>query len=144
MSTMAPAGQLAALLSEARCIVVFTGTGVSTESGIPDFRSPGGVWSRMKPITFQEFTRDPEKRQEAWTRVFSGATGWTGREPNRSHLAIARLIHAGRVRQGRPPPDLVPSLGHYRGRTVASLIGECRATIWMRGRIAASNLLLSI
>ncbi|WP_174301520.1 Sir2 family NAD-dependent protein deacetylase [Caulobacter sp. S45] len=94
---MAPAGQLAAFLSEARRIVVFTGAGVSTESGIPDFRSPGGVWSRMKPITFQEFTRHRDKRREAWTRVFSGATGWTGREPNRGHLAIARLIHAGKA-----------------------------------------------
>ena len=97
MSTMESAEHLASLLSDARRAVVFTGAGVSTESGIPDFRSPGGVWSRMKPITFQEFTRDPEKRQEAWTRVFSGATGWTGREPNRGHLAIARLIHAGRA-----------------------------------------------
>ena len=94
---MEPAEHLAGLLSEARRIVVFTGAGVSTESGIPDFRSPGGVWSRMKPITFQEFTRHPDKRREAWTRVFSGATGWTGREPNRGHLAIARLTHAGRA-----------------------------------------------
>ncbi|RYG32049.1 MAG: NAD-dependent deacetylase, partial [Burkholderiales bacterium] len=50
-----PADQLADELKRASRIVVFTGAGISTESGIPDFRSPGGVWSKMKPIYFQEF-----------------------------------------------------------------------------------------
>ncbi|MDB5444855.1 MAG: NAD-dependent deacetylase, partial [Phenylobacterium sp.] len=57
---------LARMIDEARRVVVFTGAGISTESGIPDFRSPGGVWSRMKPIYFQDFVSDPEKRREAW------------------------------------------------------------------------------
>ncbi len=92
-----PADRLARLIAASRRVVVFTGAGISTESGIPDFRSPGGVWSRMQPITFQEFTRDPAKRAEAWRRAFSGAAGWTGRRPNAGHQAVARLVQAGKV-----------------------------------------------
>ena len=78
-------------------MVVFTGAGISTDSGIPDFRSPGGVWSRMQPIYFQDFVRSDDARREAWTRVFSGAAGWTGRQPNAGHHAVARLVAAGKV-----------------------------------------------
>ena len=88
---------LAQLLHDARNVTVFTGAGISTESGIPDFRSPGGVWSRMKPIYFQDFLASEERRREAWTRVFSGAAGWTGARPNSGHHAIAELIRRGRV-----------------------------------------------
>lgn len=89
--------RLARMISDARTVVVFTGAGISTESGIPDFRSPGGVWSRMKPIQFQEFVGDPAKRREAWERVFSGAAGWTGGRPNDGHRAVARLIGSGKA-----------------------------------------------
>jgi NAD-dependent deacetylase len=88
---------LARLLSDARRAVIFTGAGISTESGIPDFRSPGGVWSRMKPILFAEFLESENKRKEAWTRAFSGAAGWTGRSPNSGHAAVARLVASGKV-----------------------------------------------
>jgi NAD-dependent deacetylase len=88
---------LARLIAEARRVVVFTGAGISTESGIPDFRSPGGVWSRMKPIYFQDFVSDPAKRREAWERAFSGRAGWTGREPNAGHYAVARLVAQGKA-----------------------------------------------
>ena len=88
---------LARMIAEARRMVVFTGAGISTESGIPDFRSPGGVWSRMKPIYFQDFVSDPDKRREAWTRTFTGAAGWTGARPNGGHFAIARLARAGKL-----------------------------------------------
>ena len=88
---------LARMIADARRIVVFTGAGISTESGIPDFRSPGGVWSRMKPITFQEFVGNKAKRREAWTRAFSGAAKWTGAKPNAGHFAIARLVAEGKV-----------------------------------------------
>lgn len=88
---------LAGLIADARRIVVFTGAGISTESGIPDFRSPGGVWSRMKPIYFEEFLNDEDKRREAWQRAFSGVAGWTGASPNAGHRAVARLVAAGKV-----------------------------------------------
>jgi NAD-dependent deacetylase len=90
---------LARLIQEARHIIAFTGAGISTESGIPDFRSPGGVWSRMKPIQFQDFLRDPELRREGWARAFSGRAGWTGRAPNAGHLALARLAQQGRLKR---------------------------------------------
>jgi len=88
---------LARLIARAERAVVFTGAGISTESGIPDFRSPGGVWSKMKPIYFQEFVSDPAKRREAWERAFTGRAGWTGRQPNAGHYAVARLVAQGRV-----------------------------------------------
>ena len=88
---------LARLIADARRLVVFTGAGISTESGIPDFRSPGGVWSRMKPIQFQDFVADPAKRREAWERAFSGRAGWVGRAPNAGHHAVARLVAQGKA-----------------------------------------------
>jgi NAD-dependent deacetylase len=90
-------GELARLINAARRMVVFTGAGMSTESGIPDFRSPGGVWSRMKPIYFQEFVGSEAKRREAWDRTFSGVAGWTGAKPNEGHFAVARLAARGKV-----------------------------------------------
>jgi NAD-dependent deacetylase len=92
-----PRADLARFLADARRLVVFTGAGISTESGIPDFRSPGGVWSKMKPIYFQDFVADPAKRREAWERAFSGRAGWVGREPNAGHAAVARLIAQGKA-----------------------------------------------
>jgi NAD-dependent deacetylase len=89
---------LARMIDQARRVVVFTGAGISTESGIPDFRSPGGVWSRMKPIYFQEFVDDPAKRREAWRRTFTGAAGWTGAAPNAGHYAVARLVRSGKAK----------------------------------------------
>ncbi|CAN7452116.1 Sir2 family NAD-dependent protein deacetylase [Phenylobacterium sp. LjRoot225] len=89
---------LSRMIEEARRVVVFTGAGISTESGIPDFRSPGGVWSKMKPIYFQEFVDDPIKRREAWRRTFTGAAGWTGASPNAGHLAVARLVRSGKAK----------------------------------------------
>lgn len=85
------------MITDARRVVVFTGAGISTESGIPDFRSPGGVWSKMKPIYFQDFVSDPAKRREAWERAFSGRAGWTGREPNAGHHAVARMVRSGKA-----------------------------------------------
>ena len=95
MSSRAEA--LADLLRPARRVVVFSGAGISTESGIPDFRSPGGLWSQMKPITYQEFVADEDKRREAWTRAFSGIARWTGSKPNAGHKAVAELMAAGKV-----------------------------------------------
>lgn len=89
--------ELARLIADARRVVVFTGAGISTESGIPDFRSPDGVWSKMKPIYFQDFVASEERRREAWDRAFSGRAGWVGREPNAGHMGVARLIASGKA-----------------------------------------------
>jgi NAD-dependent deacetylase len=86
---------LAQMIAQSRRVVFFTGAGISTESGIPDFRSPGGVWSKMKPIYFQEFVGSRAKRREAWTRVFDRTAGWTGAAPNAGHRALAKLVREG-------------------------------------------------
>jgi NAD-dependent deacetylase len=86
------------MIDRARRVAIFTGAGISTESGIPDFRSPGGVWSRMSPIYFQDFVASEAKRREAWDRAFSGRAGWTGKAPNAGHFGVARLIASGKAR----------------------------------------------
>ncbi len=91
------ADTLKQMLDAATRVVVFTGAGISTESGIPDFRSPGGVWSKMKPIQFQDFVRSEDMRREAWTRVFNKTAGWTGAAPNAGHHAVARLVASGKA-----------------------------------------------
>ncbi len=96
-AAMSAMSRLAALLAESARTVVFTGAGISTESGIPDFRSPGGVWSRMKPIDFDAFMHNEDARREAWRRTFSGVAGWVGAKPNESHFAISRLVDSGKV-----------------------------------------------
>ena len=54
------------LVEAAKSVVPFTGAGISTESGIPDFRSPGGIWTKMRPIPFDEFLASQEMRDESW------------------------------------------------------------------------------
>lgn len=88
---------LRTLLDTARRVVVFTGAGISTESGIPDFRSPGGVWDQMKPIMFQDFCSSAAMRREAWRRRFASDPVMRAAEPNRGHRAVARLIREGKA-----------------------------------------------
>lgn len=88
---------LTELFLASRRMLVFSGAGISTESGIPDFRSPGGVWSKMQPIYFQDFVASEEVRREAWRRRFSNTDGWVGAKPNRGHCAVAELIRSGRA-----------------------------------------------
>ena len=89
--------ELRRMLDEAGRVVVFSGAGISTESGIPDFRSPGGVWSRMKPIYFQEFVASEAARVEAWRRKFESDPVMRAAVPNRGHRAVAALVGAGKV-----------------------------------------------
>jgi NAD-dependent deacetylase len=93
----AGADQLAALLRASRRAVVFTGAGISTESGIPDFRSPGGIWTKMMPINFDEFVRSEEARRESWRRRFDMEETWNKVRPNAGHDAVARLVADGKV-----------------------------------------------
>src|SRR5277367_1602815 len=89
--------RLREMIDQSRRVAIFTVAGISTESGIPDFRSPGGVWSKMSPIYFQDFVANEAKRREAWERAFSGRAGWTGKEPIAGHYAVARLVASGKT-----------------------------------------------
>jgi NAD-dependent deacetylase len=92
-----PVGRAASALARARRPVALTGAGVSTESGIPDFRSPGGLWSIFDPAeyaTLSCFLREPEK---AWRLYRALAASLVGRKPNPGHRALARLEAAGRL-----------------------------------------------
>ena len=85
---------LVELLRDSRRISFFTGAGISTESGIADFRSPGGIWSKIKPIQFQDFIADEQLRMEDWRRRFHFQTGFEAAQPNAGHLAIAKIINS--------------------------------------------------
>jgi NAD-dependent deacetylase len=75
--------------------IVFTGAGISTESGIPDFRSKGGIWDKFRPVYFDEFMSSREAREEYWRRWGELYTGIIEAEPNPGHTAIAKLYKMG-------------------------------------------------
>ena len=85
------------LIGSAKRIVAFTGAGISTESGIPDFRSPGGIWTRYKPIYFDDFMASDEMRRESWRRKFATDETMLEAEPNAGHRALAKLVEQGRM-----------------------------------------------
>jgi NAD-dependent deacetylase len=89
--------RLRTMLEEARRAVVFTGAGISTESGIPDFRSPGGIWTKYQPIDFRDFLASEEMRRESWRRKFAVDATMAAAEPNRGHEAVAALVRRGKV-----------------------------------------------
>ena len=80
------------LLDESEKIVFFTGAGISTESGIPDFRGPKGVWKTSQPIYFQDFIGSEEKRIESWERKFSSEGTFLSASPNTGHLKISEIM----------------------------------------------------
>lgn len=94
---VAEVDRLRDLIAEANRIVFFTGAGVSTESGIPDFRSPGGIWTRFKPIYFDDFMSSRESRRETWRRKIQTDKTMQTAAPNRGHQAIASLISRGKA-----------------------------------------------
>ena len=97
MDAHASLDQLRKMLDASERAVVFTGAGISTESGIPDFRSPGGLWTRYQPIDFREFISSEEARIETWRRKIAIDEAVSRAEPNRGHRAIAHLVAQGKV-----------------------------------------------
>ncbi len=85
------------LIEGAQRIVPFTGAGISTECGIPDFRSPGGIWTKNKPIQFADFLASRGMRDESWRRRFAIEENFAKAKPGRGHLALASLYRAGKV-----------------------------------------------
>jgi NAD-dependent deacetylase len=89
--------ELAALLATAQRVVAFTGAGISTESGIPDFRSPGGVWDQNQPIQYSDFLADAEARRETWRRGLQTYPVVAAASPNAAHLALVQLEQRGQL-----------------------------------------------
>ena len=89
--------RLAQLIDRAERIVAFTGAGISTECGVPDFRSPNSPWRRYPPIDFQAFLADPAMRVEAWRRKFAMDATYAGARPGRTHRALSKLARTGRL-----------------------------------------------
>ena len=89
--------QLGDMIAEASIIVPFTGAGISTECGIPDFRSPGGLWTRNRPIPFDEFVASADARDESWRRRFAMEPTFAAARPGRGHRALASLYKAGKI-----------------------------------------------
>jgi NAD-dependent deacetylase len=90
--------KIAAMLSQATSAVAFTGAGISTESGIPDFRSPGGVWAKNRTIYFDEFLRSPEARYEYWRQKSEAHRDFSNAEPNLAHQTLANWEATNRLR----------------------------------------------
>ena len=94
---MAQVDDLERMIAEAECMVAFTGAGISTESGIPDYRSPGGIWTKFRPIDFVDFMASAEARRETWRRKFASHETLQKATPNAGHRALARLVEQGRM-----------------------------------------------
>jgi NAD-dependent deacetylase len=143
--------RLQEMVHEARVIVPFTGAGISTECGIPDFRSPGGLWTKNRPIPFDEFLASQEARNESWRRRFAMADQFGDARPGRGHRALASLYRAGKVpavvtqnidnlhqASGIAPEHVV----ELHGNTTYGLCLDCAQRYelsWVRQRMDAAN-----
>ncbi len=139
------------MVQEAGVIVPFTGAGISTECGIPDFRSPGGLWTKNRPIPFDEFLASQEARNESWRRRFAMAEQFGDAQPGRGHRALASLYRAGKVpavitqnidnlhqASGFAPQHVV----ELHGNTTYGLCLDCAERYelsWVRQRMDAAN-----
>lgn len=90
--------EIAAWLRDSKSTVAFTGAGISTESGIPDFRSPGGVWATSQPVYYDEFLRSADARYEYWRQKAEAHEGFVSAEPNAAHRVLAKWESAGNLR----------------------------------------------
>jgi NAD-dependent protein deacetylase/lipoamidase len=140
--------RLQGLVGDARVLLPFTGAGISTECGIPDFRSPGGLWSRNKPISFDEFRASRQMRNESWRRRFAMEAHFSAARPGRGHRALAALYRAGKVpavvtqnidnlhQASGIPPECVVEL---HGNTTYAHCLDCAARYelsWIREKFA--------
>jgi NAD-dependent deacetylase len=139
------------LIEGAAAIVPFTGAGISTECGIPDFRSPGGLWTKNQPIPFDAFMASAEMRNEAWRRRFVMEESFAKAKPGRGHLALASLYRAGKVpalvtqnidnlhqASGIAPDDVV----ELHGNTTYAVCLECDQRYelgWVRQEFEAAG-----
>jgi NAD-dependent deacetylase len=144
-------GRLRAMIGEAASIVPFTGAGISTECGIPDFRSPGGLWTKHAPIPFDAFLASQEARNESWRRRFAMADQFGDARPGRGHRALASLYRGGKVpavvtqnidnlhqASGFAPEHVV----ELHGNTTYALCLDCTTRYelaWVRRRMEAGN-----
>jgi NAD-dependent deacetylase len=94
---MVTLSEFAGKIRESDDIVVFTGAGISTESGIPDFRSPGGIWTRYRPVTFQEYVSSEAARIEAWKRRLDTHEAHKNAKPNIGHYFVQSLDAKGKL-----------------------------------------------
>src|ERR1700761_7006935 len=145
------ADRLRDMVEAARSIVPFTGAGISTESGIPDFRSPGGLWTRYRPIPFDEFLASQEARNESWRRRFAMEEQFGGAKPGRGHRALVSLYRSGKMpavitqnidnlhqASGIAPEHVV----ELHGNTTFALCLDCHSRYelpWVRQRMDAAN-----
>jgi NAD-dependent deacetylase len=143
--------RLGEMIHEASTIVPFTGAGISTECGIPDFRSPGGLWTKNRPIPFDEFLASQEVRNESWRRRFAMSEQFGDAQPGRGHRALASLYRAGKVpavvtqnidnlhqASGIAPEHVV----ELHGNTTYAACLDCAKQYelsWVRQRMDAAN-----
>ncbi|MGE5155608.1 MAG: NAD-dependent protein deacetylase [Bdellovibrio bacteriovorus] len=144
-----PAGALAAFLQRRCPLLVLTGAGVSTASGIPDYRDREGRWKGAEPIAYQPFVRDPSARRRYWMRSFAGWPRVATAEPNDAHRALATLEGLGLIHQlvtqnvdglhQRCGTRRVIDLHGRLDRVQCLGCGQAQTRAWMQERLAESN-----